>query len=98
MNKLESNIESSEKAVLSDDLFGIWHPIESAPRDGTWILLAGPSGYTTTPLRAEVGRYYPQYRPLQPWQTHANDSFTDGGPLPTHWHPLPSLPNVQAKP
>jgi hypothetical protein len=68
-----------------------WRPIETAPRDGTFILLAGPSGYVTTPLRVEVGRYLPRHRPLNPWQNHANDSFTDGGPLPTHWLPLPQI-------
>jgi hypothetical protein len=67
-----------------------WQLIESAPTDGTWILLAGPSGYTGTALRVEVGRYYPAYRPLNPWQNHSNDAFTDGGPGPTHWMPLPS--------
>ncbi len=65
-------------------------PISTAPRDGTWVLLFGPSGYVTTPLRVEVGRYYPTYRPLSPWQNHANDAFTDGGPEPTHWLPLPT--------
>lgn len=69
-----------------------WRPIKTAPRDGTWIVLAGPSGMTATPLRAEVARYYPAFRPLTPWQTHANESFTDGGPEPTHWLPLPQLP------
>ena len=69
-----------------------WQPIETAPRDGTFILLAGPSGYSTTPLRVEVCRYLPEYRPLNPWQNHSNDSFTDGGEPPTHWAPLPEMP------
>lgn len=66
-------------------------PISTAPRDGTWVLLFGPSGYVTTPLRAAVGRYALAYRPLNPWQTYSNDAFTDGGPEPTHWLPLPTL-------
>lgn len=69
-----------------------WHPISTAPKDGTWIIIAGPSGYNTTPLRCEVGRWCPEYRPLNPWQTHSNDAFTDGGCAPTHWIPLPTLP------
>ena len=64
-------------------------PIETAPRDGTYVILFGPSGYTTTPLRAEVCRYDAEYRPRQPWVNHANDSFEDGGGPPTCWMPLP---------
>jgi hypothetical protein len=63
-------------------------PIESAPKDGTYIILLAPSGYTTIHWRAEVGHWDGEYRPLSPWQTHSNDSFTDGGELPTHWLPL----------
>lgn len=66
-------------------------PIETAPKDGTYILLFGPSGYTTTPLRCEVGHWDIEYRPLNPWQTHSNDAFTDGGTEPTHWMPLPRM-------
>ena len=65
-------------------------PIETAPRDGTFILLFGPSGYVTTPLPCEVGRWYPEFRPLNPWQTFSNDAYTDGGGEPTHWLPLPN--------
>jgi hypothetical protein len=67
-------------------------PIETAPKDGTWILLFGPSGYTTTPLRCEVCRWYPEYRPLNPWQNHSDEAFTDGGSEPTHWCQIPSVP------
>jgi hypothetical protein len=66
-----------------------WRPLDSAPKDGTYMLLAGKSGYTTTPLRVEVCRYDPEYRPRQPWVNHANDSFLDGGGPPLYWHPLP---------
>ncbi len=64
-------------------------PMGTAPRDGSWILLFGPSGMMTTPLRCEVCRYYPEYRQINPWQTHSNDAFTDGGEAPTAWMPLP---------
>lgn len=67
-----------------------WRPIATAPRDGTYILLAGPSGYTTTPLRVEVCHYNVKYQLKRPWVNHANRSFVDGGKPPTCWMPLPS--------
>lgn len=68
-------------------------PIETAPRDGSYILLAGPSGYNGTPLRFEAGRWAEDrksvHRP-EPWMTHSGDDFTDGGAPPTHWTHLPT--------
>lgn len=69
-----------------------WWPIASAPKDGTYILLAGPSGYAGTPLRVEVCRWDPEYRPHNPWQTYADNAFEDGGAPATHWMPLPPAP------
>lgn len=68
---------------------GGWQSLDTAPLDGTYILLAGPSGYIGTPLRAEVCKYDAEYRPHQPWVNHSNDSFMDGGEAPTCWMPLP---------
>lgn len=71
----------------------VWQPIATAPRDGTFILVAGDSGYITTPLRVEVCRWYPTYRPnsSHPWVNHANDDWSDGGSTPPHlWMPLPA--------
>jgi hypothetical protein len=65
-----------------------WLSIETAPRDGTFVLLAGPSGYTTTPLRAHVGRWGTTYKANR-WITHSNDDFTDDGEEPMLWMPLP---------
>lgn len=71
-------------------------PIETAPKDGSYILLFGPSGYIGTPLRCEVCRHNAKLRPRQPWVNHAGDSFTDGGEAPTHWAPLPKLGESQS--
>lgn len=66
-------------------------PISSAPKDGSYMLLFGDSGYLTTPLRCEVGRWDARYRPHHPWQTHSNDAFEDGGEPPLYWMPLPEI-------
>ena len=66
------------------------HPIETAPKDGRYVILFGPSGYTTTPLRCQICRYDAEYRPLQPWITHSNDSFLDGGDAPMYWSEIPT--------
>jgi hypothetical protein len=65
----------------------VLQPISTAPKDRTWILVAGESGYGSTPLRFSVCRYISDYS--DPWRNHANDGFTDGGPEPIYWMPLP---------
>lgn len=71
----------------------VWKQIETAPKDGTYVLVAGRSGYTTTPIRVEVCRYYPEYRPRSPWVNHANDCFEDDGDGPPMlWMEIPTLP------
>lgn len=74
------------RSLCSD---GSWRHIGTAPRNKTYILLAGPSGYTGTPLRVEVCKYDADLRPRQPWVTYSGDSFLDSGGPPTHWMPLP---------
>lgn len=71
-----------------------WQPIETAPKDGTWVLLRGNSGYIRTPYRVAVGCDDAEYRPLSPWQTSERRSFTDDGGAPTHWMPLPDPPEA----
>lgn len=72
-------------------------PIETAPKDGTYILLFGDSGFMTTPLRCSVCRWshdkdrWSAYEFGYRWNDHAGDAFTDGGLPPTHWLPLPKV-------
>jgi hypothetical protein len=67
-------------------------PIATAPRDGTYILLFGPSGYIHTPFRCEVCKYDANHRPLAPWITSEDEAWADGGEAPTYWLPLPKKP------
>lgn len=71
-----------------------WRSIDSAPKDGTFVLVAGDSGYVTTPLRVEVCKYDAEYRPLNPWVNHAGDAFTDGGAPAKYWMPFPAPPSA----
>ena len=68
------------------------HPIATAPRDGSYVLVAGGSGYTTTPLRFAACRWEDGGAyglKSAGWRTHSDDWFTEGGADATHWAPLP---------
>ena len=68
-----------------------WQPISTAPKD-VFVLLAGPSGYTTIKTVFTTGRMCSDYHKGR-WIDHANDDLTDWGFEPTHWMPLPKAPN-----
>ena len=70
-----------------------WLPIETAPKD-EFVLLAGPSGYTTIETVFSTGRMCSDYH-VGSWIDHANDDLTDWGFEPTHWMPLPKAPTMQ---
>jgi hypothetical protein len=74
----------------------MWQPIETAPKD-QFLLLCGPSGYTTTPMVVTSGRMCSDYHAGR-WIDHANDDLTEWGFEPTHWMPLPDLPGAQPAP
>lgn len=71
-------------------------PIETAPKDGTWILLFGPSGYEDPEFRCVVGSWYEPVKMLvatRPyWQTHNGSVFEYENCHATHWCPIPSVP------
>ena len=68
-----------------DRRVGGWRPIETAPKDGTEILIFTVSG----------SRYVAHYNDLFsfPWRIH--NSFGIHEKAPTHWTTLPATPNVE---
>ena len=74
----------------------MWQPIETAPKD-QFLLLCGPSGYTTIPFIFTTGRTCSDYH-LGRWIGHANDDLTAWGFEPTHWATLPDPLGAQPSP
>lgn len=69
-----------------------WQPIETAPRDGTEILI-----YLGSPWAAvEKAQWYEPWRNWQKenidWSENPKEQFGIGSAIPTHWMPLPAPP------
>lgn len=64
-----------------------WQPIETAPKDGTWVLLLWPMTRTNVMVS---GKYYISARDFEEmWLSQPSVESTHE---PTHWMPLPSPP------
>jgi hypothetical protein len=70
---------------------GEWKPIESAPKDGTRVLLWLKGNGN----EHVIGRWKPQYEgDAFPWYGDAGyESFKEN--LVTHWQPLPAPPSQE---
>lgn len=64
-----------------------WKPIETAPKDETWVILYGD-------LWGEPHGCIAFWSPDGGWcdSEAASNPVTDWGWKPTHWMPLPKLP------
>lgn len=86
--KLESAL--SELKALRDAQ--AWQPIETAPKDGTPVLIGGDrllwaAGFNSTRARYiehEIEYWHIDDGKFGPWPLR--------GPAPTHWRPLPPAP------
>jgi hypothetical protein len=70
-----------------------WQPIESAPKDGTHVLLWFPAGYWATEVHVAIGLW--DSGEDEGW--YAGDeshSMTAHGAPPTYWMPLPAPPGA----
>ena len=100
------NAIDAARAAVDNPPANAWQPIETAPRDGTWVLLAGGEcefhEESDNKGRVVTGRWTIEFRsntrdPLDEefgcWQFAWYDSGVYGEyENPTHWQPLPSPP------
>ena len=76
----DNNLAAHVHAVDQGEEMSEWQPIETAPRDGTEILLFAR------------GPYKDDYRGVGQWSGQRNDWFWNFAIRPTHWMPLPEPP------
>ena len=74
-----------------------WRPIETAPRDGTLVILASEQGCWMAKYQPV---YQSGYRPENPWSSMMLNHEHIGGyekryAKPTHWMPLPAAPKPE---
>lgn len=79
-----------------------WQPIETAPRDGTCVLLYFPDGCWRIEGNIGVGFYSDNAEDVEfgyRWFKGEADSnaMTDFGEYPTHWMPLPAPPAARQR-
>lgn len=70
-----------------------WQPIETAPKDGSYMLVSNGRGVWVARYKAV---YQSGWKPVCPWQSmmlnHDHIPSTQRKGHPTHWMPLPAAP------
>lgn len=75
-----------------------WKPIDTAPKDGTWVLLLtghGFTGHRFTGHSVEAGYYAGAYFGGKPYlwlQYDHRSEWLEVVGIPTHWMPFPDPP------
>lgn len=70
-----------------------WQPIETAPKDGSYLLVSNGHGVWVARFKSV---YQSGWKPPSPWQSmmlnHAHIPSAKRNGSPTHWMPLPTPP------
>ena len=71
----------------------MWHPIETAPKDGTCVLVSNGAGVWAAKFKY---MFQSGWTPECPWQSmmlnHDHIPTQKRGGCPTHWAPWPKAP------
>lgn len=76
-----------------------WQPIETAPKDGTYVLLGNADGVWIGVFKSP---FQSGFQPGNPWfslmlnHRHMEKRNRNWSSVPTHWMPLPAVPKVGA--
>lgn len=86
MSDHDAKTKADGAESLSTVGLGVWLPIETAPKDGTEILVCGPSMPADGMYRSCA--VWREGKWIESWWS--NDELFP----PTYWTPLPDTPNV----
>lgn len=86
-------LEEFARLVAADCARRQWQPMETAPKDGTNILLLNDKGNMATALWQGEGAMEGWW--LRGNSGHRPDVFFNGHRAPTHWMPLPARPGEE---
>ena len=70
-----------------------WQPIETAPKDGTWVLLYSPDNEPSVATCCWESLNY-NWAPQWVWGSKQRADFRGGFYGATHWMPLPEPPRL----
>ena len=83
----------ADRLPFIDDL-RLWRPIATAPKDGTYVIIGGPSYCDETPLLFEICRWeVRRHDNKEGWWSYSNLNWSVRGENPggaTRWMPLPT--------
>ena len=88
----EDNSLASASIAAGDDVTD-WQPIETAPDDGTEVLVAYPNGVVTIGSHRTGRRGRDGYGPVTGYDWHREDYAA-----PSHWMPKPPPPTTTKEP
>jgi hypothetical protein len=97
----ECGTDVGETSDLIDDLIrerdelrdaARWQPIETAPKDGTSVLISSTNWRTTWRGYYRAQGFAPEQE-IDNWgEGWTRENYSDIGLIPTHWMPLPEPP------
>ncbi len=87
--RAEADSRSAPQAV-NESLTTAWQPIETAPKDGTEVLVCCEHPNLYSPTTGVWATYHPNSQGVETWRTSAIGGNKMGNV--THWMPLPSPP------
>jgi hypothetical protein len=98
-DEVEYHKKDAKKWAIQAAKFDKWHPISTAPKDGTYILVGNADGVW---MAYYMGIYPSGFKAPNPWQSlmlnhrHMERKNRSYSSEPTHWMPIPKAPRYMS--
>lgn len=99
-DEVEYHKADAKKWALQALRFDKWQPIETAPKDGRYLMVGNEDGVWIASYSAQ---FQSGYKPDNPWislmlnHRHIEKVNRNYSSVPTHWMPLPTPPKAEGE-